>query len=160
MCKGLSGSDKRFTFVAKPAAHGVQLYGQACSFWETMSSAYFCVARNLGDFEKAMLCSVNGGGQNCVRSSLVGALMGASVGLSKIPARFIHGLDDSENVVAWAKQIAKDSLNGITGDHWQWPASEDIEATLAADGWTLEGKHYRSSSKNNSATEQKQSWQS
>lgn len=137
MCKGLTGSDKKFTFDADPSARGVQLYGQACCFWETMSSAYFCVARNLDNFEKAMLCSVNGGGQNCVRSSLVGALMGASVGLSKIPARFIEGLDDSENIVAWAKQVAKDSLHGIEGDEWQWPAPGDVEAELVTNDWTV-----------------------
>merc|ERR1712007_55385 len=137
MCKGLTGSDKKFTFEAEPSARGVQLYGQSCCFWETMSSAYYCVARNLGDFEKATLCSVNGGGQNCVRSSLVGALMGASVGLSRIPTRFVEGLDDSENITAWAKKVAVDSLHGVEGDHWQWPESGCVEAELVDDGWTV-----------------------
>eukprot|EP00931_Biecheleriopsis_adriatica_P089842 TRINITY_DN63919_c0_g1_i1.p1 TRINITY_DN63919_c0_g1~~TRINITY_DN63919_c0_g1_i1.p1 ORF type:complete len:529 (+),score=91.68 TRINITY_DN63919_c0_g1_i1:12-1598(+) len=123
MCKGLTGVDSKFKFEAEPAYRGVQLYGQACCFWETMSSAYYVVATNLGDFERAMLCSVNGGGQNCVRSSLVGGLLGAQVGLSRIPKRFIDGLDDSESIVAWAKKIAMDSLRGIDGDDWQWPAS-------------------------------------
>merc|ERR1719356_1900079 len=110
MCKGLDGSDESFSLVASPAHRGVQLYGQACCYWETMASAYYCVARNLGgDFESAVLCSVNGGGQTCARSSLVGALMGASVGLSSIPSRWIKGLDDSERIVNWAMQVALDS---------------------------------------------------
>merc|ERR1711920_1174930 len=78
------------------------------------------------DFEKAVLCSVNGGGSNTVRSSLVGALLGAHCGLSKIPTRFVTGLDDSDQIVAWAKQIAKESLHGVAGDKWQWPADEPV----------------------------------
>lgn len=123
MCKGLAGVDKKFTLKTDPLHRGVQMFGQACAFWETLPSAYYCVATNLGDFEKAMLTSINGGGQNCVRTSLVGALMGASVGFSGIPKRFIDGLDDSEWIVAMAKQVAKDSLKGIEGDVWEWPAA-------------------------------------
>eukprot|EP00931_Biecheleriopsis_adriatica_P051069 TRINITY_DN29589_c0_g1_i1.p1 TRINITY_DN29589_c0_g1~~TRINITY_DN29589_c0_g1_i1.p1 ORF type:complete len:527 (+),score=79.79 TRINITY_DN29589_c0_g1_i1:53-1633(+) len=137
MCKGLDGSDKKFKLEADPPHRGVQMYGQACCWWETLSSAYYCAARNLNDFEKAMLCSVNGGGQTCTRSSLVGALLGASVGLSKIPERWIHGLDDSDNIVAWAKKIADDSLQGIPGDEWKWPASQDADEELELAEWTV-----------------------
>lgn len=122
MCKGLAGMDDKLVFKAEPAHRGVQMFGQACAFWETMSSAYYCVARHPGDFEKAILCSVNGGGSNTVRSSLVGALLGADVGLSGIPERFITGLDDVDQIIAWAKQVAIDSLHGVPGDTWQWPS--------------------------------------
>merc|ERR1712113_368684 len=110
--KGVGGLDKNFKFQADPPHRGVQMYGQACAFWENLASAYYCVARFPDDFETAILCSVNGGGSNTVRSSLVGALTGAQCGLSKIPKRFIDGLDDSDRIVSWAKQIAKESLHG------------------------------------------------
>ena len=60
------------------------------------------------------------------RSSLVGALLGAQCGLSKIPARFLEGLDDSDQIVAWAKQVATDSLHGVPGDKWKWPAASGV----------------------------------
>merc|ERR1719221_1642554 len=110
------------------------MYGQACALWECISSAYYCIARFPNDFESGVLCAVNGGGSNTVRASLVGALLGAQCGFSKIPARFIEGLDDHDQIVAWAKQIANDSLTGIKGDNWQWPAEP---APPAGKDWSV-----------------------
>jgi len=131
--KGVGGLDKKFAFKAEPPNRGIQMYGQACAFWECLASAYYCAARFPDDFEKAVLCSVNGGGSNTVRSSLVGALVGAQCGLSKIPARFISGLDDSEQLISWAKQVASDSLHGVAGDEWQWPPDQPLDG----EEWTL-----------------------
>ena len=46
------------------------------------------------DFEKAVLAAVNGAGNNMARAACVGALVGAQVGLSGIPRRFVDGLVD------------------------------------------------------------------
>jgi ADP-ribosyl-[dinitrogen reductase] hydrolase len=43
-------------------------------------------------FEKAVLTNTNVGGENCHRGAALGALMGAALGESKIPPRFINGL--------------------------------------------------------------------
>ncbi len=54
-----------------------------------------------------MLHAVNGGGQNMSRAMLTGALVGAQVGLSKIPKRFIDGLEDSKTLVKLANELAE-----------------------------------------------------
>jgi ADP-ribosylglycohydrolase len=49
-------------------------------------------------FEKAVLSNTNVGGENCHRGAALGALMGAALGESAIPARFITGLAASEEI--------------------------------------------------------------
>jgi ADP-ribosylglycohydrolase len=49
-------------------------------------------------FEKAVLANTNVGGENCHRGSALGAIMGAAVGESGIPARLIDGLADSQQI--------------------------------------------------------------
>mmetsp|Transcript_29717 Transcript_29717/g.54147 ORF Transcript_29717/g.54147 Transcript_29717/m.54147 type:complete len:392 (-) Transcript_29717:215-1390(-) len=106
----------------EPPHKGVGLYGKFCAYYAVLGSAYYCAARFPDDFEKAILCSLNGGGQNTMRSSLVGALLGARVGLKGIPQRFIDGLEDHENLLALAKQVASQAkARSDPVDAWHWP---------------------------------------
>ena len=59
--------------------------------------------------------AVNGGGQNQVRAILAGALVGAQVGLSGIPQRFIDGLEEGEELRALAVQLAGQVDGGNAG---------------------------------------------
>lgn len=124
---------KEFQKSIKPAHRGVLLYGQFCAFFATVSSAYYCTARFPNNFEDAALCSVNGGGQNTMRTSLVGALLGARVGLSGIPIKFLSGLEDSEYLISQAEKIADAALkrNDIN-DEWYWPTEMEMDFTIGA----------------------------
>ena len=55
----------------------------------------------------AVLHAVNGGGQNLARAMLAGALVGAQVGLSGIPQRFIDGLVRRDASLALATALAR-----------------------------------------------------
>jgi ADP-ribosylglycohydrolase len=57
-----------------------------------------CVLRFADSFEKAVLSNTNVGGENCHRGAALGALMGAALGESAIPPRFIQGLAASEEI--------------------------------------------------------------
>lgn len=124
----IAAAVKEFQNTIEPAHRGVLLYGQFCAFFATLPSAYYCVARFPEDFEAAVLCSVNGGGQNTMRTSLVGALLGAHVGLSGIPDRFVRGLADSKEILALANMVAQVALDGnqniSSTDVWYWPESK------------------------------------
>lgn len=52
-----------------------------------------------------MLHALNGGGQNQARCILSGAFVGAQVGLSGIPQRFLDGLDDAGELIALAGRL-------------------------------------------------------
>lgn len=71
------------------------VYGMPCAIYHQLPAAYYLAARFRDDFESALLHAVNGGGQNQARAILTGALVGAQVGLSRIPQRFLDGLEDS-----------------------------------------------------------------
>jgi ADP-ribosylglycohydrolase len=118
-------------FQPEPAHRGVQMYGQFCALFACVPSAYYCAARFPESFEDAILCSVNGGGQNTMRSSLVGAMLGARVGLSGIPQRFIDGLDGHEHILDMAHRIAQRSLERkpTDDDTWHWPMDSQIHST-------------------------------
>jgi ADP-ribosylglycohydrolase len=82
------------------------VYGMPCAIYHMLPAAYYLAARFLDDFEGAVLHAVNGGGQNQARAILTGALVGAHVGLSGIPRRFLEGLQHSEELVSLATRLA------------------------------------------------------
>lgn len=90
----------------EPAWKVSLVYGMPCAIYHMLPAAYYLAARFRDDFESAVLHAVNGGGQNQARAMLVGALVGAQVGLSKIPKRIVDGLAGSEDLCKMAKDLA------------------------------------------------------
>jgi ADP-ribosylglycohydrolase len=82
------------------------VYGMPCAVYHQFPAAYYLAARFADDFEPAVLHAVNGGGQNLARAMLTGALVGAQVGLSGIPPRFVAGLADSVALRALVQRVA------------------------------------------------------
>jgi ADP-ribosylglycohydrolase len=82
------------------------VYGMPCAIYHQLPAVYYLAARFHDDFESAVLHAVNGGGQNQARATLAGALVGAQVGLTGIPQRFIDGLEDSAALVRQATDLA------------------------------------------------------
>ena len=84
------------------------VYGMPCAIYHQLPAVYYLAARFHDDFESAVLHAVNGGGQNQARATLTGALVGAQVGLSRIPQRFIDGLEGSATLCRLAAELAAD----------------------------------------------------
>jgi len=83
------------------------VYGMPCAIYQQLPAAYYLAAHFPNDFESAVLHAVNGGGQNQARAILTGALVGAQVGLSGIPQRFIDGLEGADKWLALARRLAE-----------------------------------------------------
>lgn len=90
----------------EPAWKVSLVYGMPCAIYHQVPAAYYLAARFAGDFEAAVLHAVNGGGQNQARAILTGALVGAQVGLTGIPARFLAGLAESAQLCRLAGDLA------------------------------------------------------
>ena len=90
----------------EPAWKVSSVYGMPCAIYHQLPAAYYLAARFCDDFESALLHAVNGGGQNQARAMLTGALVGAQVGLSQIPQRFIDGLAESADLLRLANKLA------------------------------------------------------
>jgi len=91
----------------EPAWRASIVYGMPCAIYHQLPAAYYLAARFSNDFESAVLHALNGGGQNQARCILTGALVGAQVGLSGIPQRFLDGLENSAELVELARQLSK-----------------------------------------------------
>lgn len=81
------------------------VYGMPCAIYHQLPAAYYLAARFPDDFESAVLHALNGGGQNQARCILTGALVGAQVGLSGIPHRFLDGLENVTALTALAHEL-------------------------------------------------------
>lgn len=96
--------------------HKVSLvYGMACSIHFLLPAAYYLATvfeEEPGQqrYEKAVLAAVNSGGNNMARAALTGALVGAMVGLSGIPQRFIDGLTRGDELRQLALQLAEQAF--------------------------------------------------
>jgi len=89
----------------EPAWKASIVYGMPCAIYHQLPAAYYLAARFPDDFESAVLHALNGGGQNQARSILTGALVGAQVGLSGIPRRFLDGLENASELTSLASQL-------------------------------------------------------
>jgi len=83
------------------------VYGLPCAIYHQLPAAYYLATRFVDDFESAILHAINGGGQNMSRAFLTGAMVGAQVGLSKIPPRFVAGLENAEELVRLALELGE-----------------------------------------------------
>ena len=83
------------------------VYGMPCAIYHQLPAAYYLAARFHDDFESAVLHAINGGGQNMARACLTGALVGAQVGLSRIPQRFVEGLENHTELVSLAQRLGE-----------------------------------------------------
>jgi ADP-ribosylglycohydrolase len=87
------------------------VYGMPCAIYHQLPAAYYLAARFRDDFESAVLHAINGGGQNQARAILTGALVGAQVGLARIPPRFLDGLENAAELIALARRLGEAVTN-------------------------------------------------
>ncbi len=90
----------------EPAWKVSLVYGMPCAIYHMLPACYYLAARFKDDFESAILHALNGGGQNQARAILTGALVGAQVGFQNIPQRFIDGLNEKEEILKLADELA------------------------------------------------------
>jgi ADP-ribosylglycohydrolase len=83
------------------------VYGMPCAIYHQLPISYYLAARFHDDFAKAVLYALNGGGQNQARCILTGALVGAQVGLSGIPQRFLDGLENVAELTSLAQTLGE-----------------------------------------------------
>jgi ADP-ribosylglycohydrolase len=77
-----------------------------CTLYRQLPAAYYLAARFRADFESAVLHAVNGGSQNQAHAILTGALVGAQVGRSGIPRRFLDGLEHAATLCRLTADLA------------------------------------------------------
>jgi ADP-ribosylglycohydrolase len=82
-----------------------QMYGLSCQITCLLPASYFIAARYNKDFETGVLAAINGGGNNMARAALTGGLLGAQVGFTAIPSKFIEGLEEGPRLAELAQRV-------------------------------------------------------
>jgi ADP-ribosylglycohydrolase len=74
--------------------------------YDTVPVALYCWLHSPGDFQRAVEDVIDLGGDTDSTGAIVGALAGATVGLSGIPAEWISGILEWPLSVAWMRNLA------------------------------------------------------
>jgi len=72
-----------------------QRVSPACYIADAFPASLYLAWKYAEDFEAGIIANTNLGGDNCHRGAVVGALLGAAAGTSRIPAKFCEGLHDA-----------------------------------------------------------------
>ena len=75
---------------------------------ETLAIAIYCAVKYEDDFEKALIASVNHDGDSDSTGAVTGNILGAYLGLSKIPSKFIDNLELKEIILDMADDLYND----------------------------------------------------
>lgn len=75
---------------------------------ETLAIAIYCALRHETDFEKAIVAAVNHGGDSDSTGAVTGNILGAHLGASAIPKKFLTHLEGKDTILAMADDLFYD----------------------------------------------------
>ena len=76
-----------------PDKDAIRQIGEGWAAEETLAIAVYCCAKHFDDFEKAMIASVNHGGDSDSTGAVTGNILGAAIGYEAIPQYFKNDLE-------------------------------------------------------------------
>ena len=96
-------------------AEAITQLGEGWVGEETLGISVYCALRYQGDFEKALIAAVNHDGDSDSTGAITGNILGAYLGLSKIPPVWIENIELKEVLI----EIAEDVLMSYQkGEEW------------------------------------------
>lgn len=84
---------------------------------ETLAIAIYCSLKYEKDFEKAMIASVNHSGDSDSTGAVTGNILGAHLGMSAIPDKFLNNLELKETILEIADDLFNDCKISEYGEH-------------------------------------------
>lgn len=84
---------------------------------ETLAIAAYCAIKHPDDFEAALVAAVNHNGDSDSTGAVTGNIMGASLGLSGIPGKFIENLELKDVILEVADDLYNDCQMTEFGDY-------------------------------------------
>lgn len=102
---------------ARSASSDLEAIHQLGQGWvaeETLAIAVYCALRYPDDFESAVIAAVNHNGDSDSTGGVAGAIVGANVGLSAIPRKYLDNLELKQVTLT----LADDLYKGCPFDEW------------------------------------------
>lgn len=82
-------------------------FGQACPLPKSFPSAIHCLARHSESFSEAILATIRAGGDNAGRAAMLGAWLGAALGIDAIPSEWREKLSARKQIEKWVEQLIR-----------------------------------------------------
>ena len=105
---------------------------------EALAIAIFCALRYSNDFEKAIITAVNHDGDSDSTGAITGNILGAYLGISKIPERFLKNLELKDIIM----EIADDLSENCPLNSWDMRGTNEEEMKWENKYWH-NSKNYR-----------------
>lgn len=83
-------------------------FGQACPLPKSFPSSIHALLRHADDFESAILATLRAGGDSAGRASMLGAWLGAHLGIAAIPKAWRVRLTNADRISAATEKILAD----------------------------------------------------
>jgi ADP-ribosyl-[dinitrogen reductase] hydrolase len=83
-------------------------FGQACPLPKSFPSSIHALLKHSDDFESAILATLRAGGDNAGRASMVGAWLGAHLGIAAIPKAWRARLSQADRISTATEKILAD----------------------------------------------------
>lgn len=87
------------------AVEGVMLFGQACPLYSSFTAALHTTLIIPNDFVRAIAATASAGGDSAGRAAMVGAWLGARLGVNAIPESWRIRLSAHDRIDAYVEQI-------------------------------------------------------
>ena len=85
---------------------------------EALAIAVYCALKYSHDFEKAIVASVNHSGDSDSTGAVTGNILGAYLGLSGIPKKFIDNLEVKDIITEIADDLYNDVCDPESDEKW------------------------------------------
>ncbi|GAB6097963.1 hypothetical protein JCM14469_42170 [Desulfatiferula olefinivorans] len=104
-------------FRTQPATfETVEALGEGWIAEEALAMGIYCALAADDDFEKGLILSVNHGGDSDSTGSITGNILGALLGVSAIPKRYLDSLELKDTI----KEMAEDLFTGVRDTDAWW----------------------------------------
>jgi ADP-ribosyl-[dinitrogen reductase] hydrolase len=90
-------------------------FGQACPLPKSFPSSIHALLKHPNDFESAILATLRAGGDNAGRASMVGAWVGAHLGMAAIPKAWTAKLSQADRISSAIEKILSDRQHTFGG---------------------------------------------
>ena len=99
--------ESAFMRLSESVERATDQLGQSCPLPSSFPSAVHSLLKFDGGFGETVLRVIRAGGDNAGRSAMVGAWLGAHLGVDAIPSQWRERLTESERIAGWIERIVE-----------------------------------------------------
>ena len=97
----------------KPDHEAIKQIGEGWVAEETLAIAVYCVTKYFDNFEKALIASVNHGGDSDSTGAVTGNILGAAIGYDAIPEYFKTDLELHDVILHMADDLWRGKVTSM-----------------------------------------------